>query len=156
VLVGTHAHGQPRVARSAAVVKEAPEGELEEAVERFAKVLLGVSRAAAAAAHFVGVNVVKVGCVGGIVEVRHERRLLRAQSLVKVHIAEIRVRLHLGGVLAEPLVGRRAQLQDQVARLVRHLRLLRDVQVVLPVDHLKQQKLILDSTMHFSIAIIQN
>lgn len=100
MLVGAHAHGQPRVAWPAAIVKEAPEGELEKAVEGFAKVLLGVSRATAAAAHFVGVDVVKVGRVGGIVEMRHERRLLQAQPLVKVHVAEVRVCLHLSGVLA--------------------------------------------------------
>lgn len=99
VIVRTH-HRQSRVAWTAAVVKEAPEGELKEAVEGFAKVLLRVTRATAAAAHFVGVDVVKVGRVGGIVEMRHERRFLQAQPLVKVHVAEIRVRLHLGCVLA--------------------------------------------------------
>lgn len=99
-LVIIRAHRQSRVAWTATVVKEAPEGELKEAVEGFAKVLLRVTRATAAAAHFVDVDVVKVGRVGGVVEMRHERRFLQAQPLVKVHVAEIRVRLHLGRVLA--------------------------------------------------------
>jgi len=107
-------------------------------VEGLAEVLVRVAGAAAAAAHLVSVDVIKVGRVGGVVKVRHKRSLLQAQPLVKVHVPEVGVRLNFARVLAQPLLLSGAQLQNQVACLWGQLRLVWDVQRLLPVDHLKQ------------------
>lgn len=122
------------------VVEEAAERELEEAVVRFGRVLEVVAAPRVLrVVHLVRVDRVEVGRVGGVVDLGHVRRLLRAQVLAKVDALEEGVRLHLVRVLAQPPVRPAAQLQDQVGRLGRQLGLRRDAQRRLPVDHLEDE-----------------
>lgn len=121
------------------VVKEPSERELEEAVMRFARVHKVVAAPRVLrVVHLVRVHRIKVGRVRRVVDLGHIGRLLRSQVLAKVNAAEEGMRLHLVRILAQTTIRSAAQLQDQVRRLRGELRLWRDAEGRLPVDHLEE------------------
>lgn len=105
--------------------------------ELVAKRIVGV---ACAVTQLVGINGVKVGCVGRVDDFRLEGRLLTTQFLRPIDLIEERVVFNLIDVLADALVLALAQPLDNIRRFWRELCLRWNSQGLPPMNHLKGEK----------------
>lgn len=101
------------------VIKEASKRELKESMKRLPSPVhkLVTAHRVAGIVQLLRIYRIKVGRVSRMLDLGDVGRLLRPQILPKINRIEERMRLHLVRILAQPSIGRAAQLQYQICRV---------------------------------------
>lgn len=103
------------------VDKETSESELIESVKGFPCVAVEVERVRCGAANFVGIDGVKVRCVGGMFDFGNIWRFLLSQIGLEVDTLEERVHFHFIRIFAQSTFGRRAKAEDKIGCFSRQI-----------------------------------